>query len=408
MNMKKTLRLALIALIGALFIGTFTSCKEDDPVTPIIIEEDTDLVGDITDTRTLKAGSTYKLLGGLTVKDGGLLVIEKGVTIIAADNNAVPYILIEQGGKIDAQGTADEPIVMTSEVKEPGAWGGVHICGKAPVNVSGTALSEIGDAPYGGNDPNDNSGILRYIRLEYTGFAFTEEKESNGFTFYGVGNGTTVEYLQSYMGADDGFEWFGGTVNVRYLVSTDNSDDSFDWTEGWSGKAQYLVAVQGENLGYDCDCLVEADNNSKDNYALPISHPILSNLTLIGNNSEKSKKGIRLRAGTQAEIYNTLVKGKADAIVVETVGTGTSLADGVSVLDHIYIETRLKSDSTFYTQEDFIANPNNKVGETINFTNTYIGVIDGGKDLSADPFFEKAEYKGAVHPSNDWTKGWTK
>ncbi|MGI6718458.1 MAG: hypothetical protein ACOX4D_04850 [Bacteroidales bacterium] len=404
--MKKTLKLALLALISALIVGTFTSCNEPDEPTPNV--EDLDLVGDITDTKTLKEGNTYKLLGGLTVKEGGLLVIEKGVTIIAADNNAVPYILVEQGGKMDAQGTADKPIVMTAENKEPGAWGGVHICGRAPINVSGTALSEIGDAPYGGNIPNDNSGTLRYIRLEYTGFAFSEEKESNGFTFYGVGNGTTVEYLQSYMGADDGFEWFGGAVNVKYLVATNSGDDSFDWTEGWTGKAQYLVAYQDSNMGDEGDCLIEADNNSKDNFALPISHPKLSNVTLIGNNSPENKKGIRLRAGTQAEIYNTLVKGKADAIVVETVGTGTSLADGISILDHIYVETRLKSDSTFYTQDDFLANPNNKVGETINFNNNYVGVIEGGKDLSADSFFEKAEYKGAVIPSNDWTRGWTK
>lgn len=118
--------------------------------------------------------------------------------------------------------------------KGPGAWGGIHICGRAPINVTGAqSKSEIGDALYGGNDPADNSGVLSYIRLEYTGYAFSEEKEANGFTFYGVGNGTVVDHLQSYKGSDDGLEWFGGTVNVKYLVATDNSDDSFDWTAGW-------------------------------------------------------------------------------------------------------------------------------------------------------------------------------
>ena len=97
---------------------------------------------------------------------------------------------------------------------------------------------------------------MRYVRVEYTGFAFDEEHEANGITFYCVGNGTTVEYCQAYRGSDDGFEWFGGSVNVKYLVSTDCSDDSFDWTEGWNGKAQFLVAYQSpkDELGYDCDC----------------------------------------------------------------------------------------------------------------------------------------------------------
>lgn len=181
---------------------------------------------------------------------------------------------------------------MTSEKKEYGAWGGLHICGKAPVNVSGTAISEIGDATYGGNIVDDNSGILRYIRIEYAGYNFSEEKEANGFTFYGVGNGTTVEYLQAYMGSDDGFEWFGGTVNVKYLVSFGNSDDSFDWTQGWCGKGQYLVAYQPTKdiLGYDCDALIEADNSSDNFSATPVSHPVLSNLTLVGNNSADGKE----------------------------------------------------------------------------------------------------------------------
>ncbi|HBG53269.1 MAG TPA: hypothetical protein DDW70_03525, partial [Rikenellaceae bacterium] len=168
------------------------------------------------------------------VKPGVTFTIEPGVIIVAKDDDVVDYILVEQGGKIDARGTAANPVVMTSERKEAGAWGGVHICGLAPINVTGTtSKSEIGDALYGGSNVADNSGTLSYIRVEYTGYAFSEEKEANGFTFYGVGNGTVVDHLQSYKGSDDGFEWFGGTVNVKYLVATDNGDDSFDWTEGW-------------------------------------------------------------------------------------------------------------------------------------------------------------------------------
>ena len=145
--------------------------------------------------------------------------------------------------------------------------------------------------------------------MEYAGYKFNADKEANGFTFYGVGNGTKLEYLQAYAGTDDGFEWFGGSVNAKYLVSTNNSDDSFDWTEGWTGKGQFFIAYQEDQttLGYDCDALIEADNNGDNATLTPVSCPVLANLTLVGNNSEEGKRGIRLRAGTYAKIYNTLV-----------------------------------------------------------------------------------------------------
>ena len=140
------------------------------------------------------------------------------------------YILIEQGAKINAVGTAEAPIVMTSEREEAGAWGGIHICGRAHTNAMGGGYSEIGNSPYGGDVEDDNSGVLQYVRVEYTGYAFDEEHEANGISFYGVGNGTTVDHCQAYKGSDDGFEFFGGSVNVSDMVVVSCSDDSFDWT----------------------------------------------------------------------------------------------------------------------------------------------------------------------------------
>ena len=158
--------------------------------------------------------------------------------IIAVYDDIADYILVKQGGKINAVGTPDKPIVMTSEKEEPGAWGGIHICGRAHTNAEGgKGSSEIGGAVYGGNDDADNSGTLQYIRLEYTGFAFDEEHEANGISFYGVGNGTIVDHCQAYKGSDDGFEFFGGSVNVSNLVAVSCSDDSFDWTEAGTAKA---------------------------------------------------------------------------------------------------------------------------------------------------------------------------
>lgn len=385
----------------------FTSCSEENNNEPETPQGSDVLSGNITSDFALEAGKTYKLDGGVHVKSGATLTIPQGVKIIALDNDKAPYILIEQGAKIDAQGTAENPIVMTSEKQEAGAWGGLHICGFAHTNAEGaTGSSEIGGAAYGGNNDEDNSGVLRYIRLEYTGYAFDEEHESNGVSFYGVGNGTTVEYLQAYKGSDDGFEFFGGSVNVKNLVATSCSDDSFDWTEGWNGKAQFLVAYQEaeSTLGYDCDCLMECDNNGDKNDATPASHPVIANVTLIGNGG--TKQGVRLRAGTEVELYNALVGGKSKPLTVETSITENALKNGKSKLENVAISSVLESKEGIYTNDMFVA-AGNLVNQTFSFTNNYVGTVDGGKDMSTDSFFSATDYKGAVKSDSDWTKGWT-
>ncbi|WP_163274287.1 hypothetical protein [Dysgonomonas sp. 511] len=193
--MKKSFtKIGFYLLVAFAVAGLATGCGSDDddiPAPPA--PEELVLSGSLSSEKTLLTGYTYKLDKGYHVKSGGNLIIQKGVTIEAQENSDdSDYILIEQGGKITAEGTKDQPIVMTSKTKVPGAWGGVHICGKAPINLNGgSGKSEIGDANYGGNVANDNSGIMRYVRLEYTGFAFNPDKESNGLTMYGVGSGTT-------------------------------------------------------------------------------------------------------------------------------------------------------------------------------------------------------------------------
>ena len=254
---------------------------------------------------------------------------------------------------------------------------------------------------------------MRYVRLEYTGFAFSETKESNGLTLYCVGNGTTIEYVQAYKCSDDGFEWFGGTVNARYLVSTHSEDDSFDWTDGWIGKGQFWVALQdptapGVDSTANGDCLIEADNR-EDNFGnTPQSCPTLSNLTLIGNNdSNAQKRGVRLRAGTAVKLYNVLVTDKPSSVTVATNETEQSFLHGGSVIEHLlayqsFVYEGGIADLALYGQTG------NAVNQTIRFTGDYIGVIAGGRDLSSDSFFTKTEYKGAVPADNDWTSGWTR
>lgn len=375
-------------------LSFFTSCSDDDDDSVIngneddnqeVVENGTILKGSITSDMTLKAGYTYKLSGEYVIEEGATLNIEQGVKIVSVYDDVVDYILVKQGAKINAAGTAEAPIVMTSEKEEPGAWGGIHICGKAHTNAEGgKGSSEIGGAIYGGNDDADNSGVLKYVRVEYTGYAFDEEHEANGITFYGVGSGTTVENCEAYKGSDDGFEFFGGAVTVKNMVVVSCSDDSFDWTEGWNGKGENLVAFQEaeSTLGYDCDCLIEADNNENNYSATPVSHPNLKNLILVGNGNDN--QGIRLRRGTQADIDNAVVSGKGKVVAVESTETENALADGTSSLKNMNISGTLNSKEGIYTNAMFEA-AGNKTNQAI----AYRSFADIANNCS-------------------WMKGWTK
>lgn len=426
---------AMAALMSMGLCATACSDSDDDSQNPsggdattVEMENGATLTGGVKNGQTviLKEGYSFKLSGEYLVEAGGLLKIEPGVTIKAQNDDDTPdYIMVAMDGKIDAQGTADNPIVMTVEnYPAEGAslggngWCGVHICGKAHTNKGTGTKSEIGGYPYGSGsstaNDNDNSGTMRYVRLECAGYAFSEETEANGLTLYGVGNGTTIDHIQVYRGADDGVEFFGGSVNVKYLIVTDCEDDSFDWTEGWNGKAQFLVADQrGTTAAKDNgDCLIEADNNGDDNAATPIAHPILANLTLIGNNSTEGTRGIRLREGTQAEIYNAIVTGKPNCLTVETEGTESSLADGTSKLQYIVLGQNFSSAEGIYTQDMFLAEGNHNSVSATNIpsfaSNDFVGVIDGGATLS-DSFFTTAAYCGAVSADNsawDLNKAW--
>ena len=365
----------------------FTACSDDEPTNNGGDEpgtEETTLTGTITEDVTLTSGTTYRLSGQYIVEEGATLTIEPGVQIIAVHDDVVDYILVKQGARIEAEGTASSPIIMTSEQKEPGAWGGIHICGRAHTNVEGgTGSSEIGNATYGGNDDADNSGTLRYVRVEYTGFAFDEEHEANGISFYGVGNGTTVDHCQAYRGSDDGFEFFGGSVNISNMVVTDCSDDSFDWTEGWNGTATNLIATQEseETLGYACDCLIEADNNENNYGARPVSAPTIENAILIGNGA--AGNGVHLRRGTQVKMNNVQIYGKGDALHVESAETENALMDGTSTMSNVRISGIVLSGEGNYTNAEFEA--------------------DGNESNQVNPY---SSYDDII-AENSWAAGWT-
>ncbi len=320
--MKKSIVKLFFAFSIAAF--TFTGCSSSDddgtsvvtPPTSFVVTPD-NFKGDIKDgVVTLDAKVTYKLTGALIIRDGATLTIPAGTKIIAA--NDMSYIAVAQGGKINVNGTAASPVVFTSATEKPGSWGGVVICGKAPINKALTAQSEVAELTYGGNVVDDNSGSIKYLRIEYAGKIITGEKEFNGLSLFGVGKGTNIEYVQAFHGSDDGFEFFGGTVNTKYLVSTGNEDDQFDWTEGWNGSNEYWFAQQGfgvANRG------IEADNLEDNETANPIANPTIKNMTLVGIKQSGEPQGIELRRGTKATIDN---------VVISSFDTGIRISGGLS------------------------------------------------------------------------------
>jgi len=269
------------------------------------------VVGTITTDVTFEASKNYVLSGGVFVASGATLTIEAGTDIYAADDGTVPFLSVSQGGKINACGTAANPINMTT-IKEVGGtpaagdWGGLIINGNATINSGSTAEGEGGTGTYGGTDDADNSGSLCYVIVSYAGKQLSTDNELNSFSFNGVGSGTELNHLQAHKGKDDGFEFFGGTVSLKYAIATGICDDSFDWTFGWRGNGQFWVAHQNPT---GCgDRGIEADNNGDDNTATPYSEPSLSNITLVGGlNSDTSNTGMRLREGTKAKIHNAIV-----------------------------------------------------------------------------------------------------
>ena len=371
------------ALMAALMVAGLSSCNNNGK-DPVPDPDDYTLGGRLTEDLTLKQGETYMLESSLQVVAPATLTIEPGVTIIAdesAGSDNIIYILIEQGARIMAEGTASEPIVMTSENKEPGAWGGLHICGKAHTNAEGETTSEIGNAPYGGNEDNDDSGVLKYIRIEYSGLALDSEHEANGISLYGVGAGTQISYIYVVDGSDDGIEFFGGSADIDHCVVENCTDDSYDWTEGWDGSAEYIIAYQSVA---ECDCLMECDNNGDNNDATPVANPTIRYATFIGNNSSENHRGLRLREGTYVNLSNALVCGKPDPITLDTPQTVASFDNGKSSISNtVIVGELLNEEGAGYDNAAFLADGNSSV-EEMSFTGKYVGMIGESGAVSAD------------------------
>lgn len=379
------------------------------------------VIGTITGEKTMNASDNWLLSGGVFVADAATLTIESGTNIKAADDGTTPFLSVLRGGKIMACGTSSSPIVF-SPIKDnplPGEWGGIIINGKAPINVGLEANGEGGTGTYGGTESNDNSGKLCYVRVEYAGKILGTDNELNGFSFNGVGSGTTLEYLQAYKGSDDGFEFFGGTVSLKYAVSTGNQDDSFDWTHGWKGNGQFWVVNQMTEGG---DRGIEGDNLGDNNTAAPYSNPTISNVTLIGvDDGDGNNQGMKLREGMKGEFYNFIVTGfpkrgcQVEHDVTITNMKNEELTLKNSIIDNINpfkFSNSAGNDTTVSNMFNDVLNANQTAtdGSLITFLNGYVGTSSAGafNTSSLDTWFTSVNYIGAVETGSDWTANWTK
>lgn len=312
--------------------------------TPKPIEE---LAAPITQSRTLSADKDYLLKGLVEVKSGAVLTIPKGTTI-KGDNASKAILLVEAGGKLIAEGTADEPIVFTSQAaqgeKKAGDWGGLVILGRAPVNFPGNKGSVEGilkngsATEFGGNDPDDSSGVLSYVRVEYAGVVLSTDNEVNGITFAGVGRGTRVDHVQVRHALDDCFEFFGGTVNAKYLACQYNQDDGFDFDNGFAGKLQFLVLQQDPNHPGD-DNGFESDNDAQGSMNEPFTNPSVYNATIIGKNKvvEGAQYGMLLRRNARGTYRNVLAVGfQAGIDIRDALTAGNATRGDLSVMNSVF------------------------------------------------------------------------
>ncbi len=382
------------------------------------------VTGDITQDVTLTNEITWLVRGKVTVTDGATVTIEPNTEIIGGTGAGVDYVVVAQGGKMIADGTQANPIVMRGDTAVArGEWGGLAINGYAPINGCSegtdvcTAQGEGDSGTYGGNDPQDSSGVYRYMIVSNAGFEFSPENELNGIALQGVGAGTTFEYVQVHLNADDGIEPFGGTVNMKHIVLTGHGDDSFDWTKGYRGKAQYVLIKQ---YGDDADRAIEADNNGSNNDATPRSQPMLANFTIIGPGSATAdgSHGVLIREGTAAHMANFLVTGSVETCFdIDQTATFTQATAGESsIVNSVlggFIEATFDDDPADpFVISDWVLGQSGNVDTDPQVTNYIPNAGSPAFGIGAvpfeDAFFDNVDFAGAVRDAkSDWTKGWT-
>ena len=402
--------------------------------------------GDISSDVAWTSDNTYYLNSQAFVKDGVTLTIEAGTEILgrydanySADNPA-PCLVVEQGGKVVAQGTAEAPITFRSELDatDPnygngrGLWGGLIINGYAPIaNDGGTANVEgLTGVPYGGTDPDDNSGVLRYVRVWNGGSSIAPDNEINGITLAGVGRGTTVEYCEVAMNLDDGFEMFGGTVDLKYCSVIAVGDDSFDTDAGYQGRGQFLLVVRADDSdkGHEMDSKTNGDLDSQ-----PRSHPHFANVTVISSVAH-GEDALRLREGTGGDFRNYIIHGANDGVRNDDNGSELVTQDLAAAQahghpDYLYISgSMVMNGLADVPWDDFDESTDGAWTGTYVMESAGLAMTVDANGLPAtlhvnpplnsiafenvdevieDDFFTQTDYKGAFSSDSNWLEGWS-
>jgi hypothetical protein len=465
------------SVMAILAMAALAGCDDDEAPTapPTTPPGAATITADITADRTFSAETTYTLGGFIHVANGATLTIEPGTRILGTQGSA---LFVMRGARIVAEGTAAEPIVFTSDQppgsRRPGDWGGLILVGNGIINRSGSVLLEgTGTSASnptidyaGGTDNGDNSGSLRYVRVEFAGFGPAQNQELNSFTFAAVGSGTRLEYLQSLAGLDDSFEWFGGAVDGKYLVSYESGDDHFDPSEGYSGRNQFLIAFQsdileprpgagsasGDPQGFEIDnCGSASGSGCDDGYdSAPLTVPMFANFTLVGPGpipevtSTSGGVGMVIRRGAGGYYVNgVLARWPKAALSLRDSETEDRFADGDLVLSNILVvETgptagtnaplfedgsgRFKIDSVAaalekapdatITTDELAGIPATPTLATLDFSLTSgaaartggSGAFAGNMAAKAGTFIAGTPYRGAWDPTGaKWWAGWT-
>ncbi|MCB1948543.1 hypothetical protein [Nitrosomonas sp.] len=376
---------------------------------------------DITLTKNIQwIVSSGVYIGGDNV-NSATLTINPGTKIFG--QQGADYLWIRRGSKIMAEGTPDNPIVMSGALQQSaGEWGGLVISGNAPVNGCNEGVSPcevpfeaVTSELFGGNNPNDNSGLVKYTQILFAGFAVRPNEELNGLTLNGVGAATKLEFIQVHQGLDDGVEMFGGTAQMKYMVLTNNGDDSLDWGSGWTGKAQFVLIKQASDDG---DRGIEADNNEVNNDIEPRAKPMLSNMTIIGGSA--GTQGILLRRGTGANIWNTVITGFQNCISIDGEATFLNAGAPGNLSGELTINNSFVHGcgtdfldgpgATFATADWFTSQSGNSLEDPL--LNGYLPAAGSPLPLSGAPvndaFFDTVDYVGAFKDADDdWTDEWT-
>lgn len=421
-------------------------------------------------TRTLAKG-TYYLKGWVYVADGAQLTIEPG-TIIKGDKESMAALIVERGGKLIARGEKNSPIVFTSEQpageRKPGDWGGVIICGKARNNKGEMQIEGGPRSKHGGENDEDNSGVLSYVRIEFAGYPFETDKEINGLTLGSVGRGTQIDHIQVSYSNDDSIEWFGGCPESKYLIAWKGWDDDFDTDNGFSGKVQYALAVRDSRIADVSQSNgFESDNNADGSDTSPYTSATFSNVTFVGpkldadfvndpsyinggalypNNGSalgKFQAAMQIRRNSRLNCINSLAIGYPIGLILDNQKGDTQGAAGAGLLKleniwfagmdvtgtdanksyedvlvtgyddkskPIYDESKKSFSSTF-----FLAQKGNRA---VDSSWSDLVAADGYTPLAGSALLSAASFDGAdswfdtvshigAFGSENWTEGWT-